>query len=128
MSIRKEIQDLIATLTAQLENFKQVPDDRLEAWVEFVRDQKDNYGDERIETRELLVLAACLEADVRNADNIGYCGEYTDYYWRNGEWVNEGDLPEGDEYADKCPQCDGQLSPEGTGCDNPECEDHHGLS
>lgn len=101
MSIKTEIQSLIRTLQDQLANFEQVPEDRLEAFLETVMDDKDNYGDERLETRELQVMCLCLEADVRNQDNIGHCGNQVDYYWREGEWVHEDELPEGDEFVDE---------------------------
>ena len=96
MTIRKEIETLIQTLTAQLKNFDKVPDDRLEAFLDLCVDQKDNYSDERIETRELQVLLLCMEADVRNPDNVGHCGEKQDYVWEDGKWET-GEEQEGEE-------------------------------
>jgi hypothetical protein len=85
--IKKEIEILIQTLTDQLKNFDKVSDDRLEAFLDLCVDNRDNYSDERIQTRELKVLLMCMEADVRNPDNIGHCGERNDYVWDDGKWM-----------------------------------------
>jgi hypothetical protein len=86
MAIKEEIAALIVTLQNQLENFKDIPDDRLEAFMDVCIDQLDNYSDERIETREAKLAILCIEADVRSPTNIGHCGDYTDYVWKDDEW------------------------------------------
>lgn len=99
MTIRDEIQTLIKTFQDQLENFKDIPDERLEAFLDVCVDQKDNYSDETIETRELQITLLCLEADVRSSTNIGHCGDTTDYVWKHDEWQvgEEGEDEEEDE-------------------------------
>lgn len=119
MTIKSEIQTLIQTLTDQLKNFENVPEDRLEAFLEDVVLQNiDNYSDEQLETREYQIVALCLEADVRDADNIGHCGSTTDFFWKKNEWVNEWEV------EDECQECGGTLAPDGTGCENEDCVNH----
>lgn len=97
MSIKDEIKSLIQTLQDQLKNFEDVPDERLEAFLTLCVDQKDNYSDERIQTRELQIALLCLEADVRNKDCIGHCGEAMEYDWQNDEWVSYHEGEDDDE-------------------------------
>lgn len=97
MAIKDEIKTLIETLTHQLEAFEQIPEDRLEAFLETCVDYAGDYSDERIETRELQIVLLCLEADVRDKDNIGHCGETMDYFWKDGEWVSDDELDADDE-------------------------------
>lgn len=86
MALKAEIEALIKTLQDQLKNFEFVPEGRLEAFMDVCVDQKDNYSDEVIETRELQIVLLCLEADVRSPTNIGHCGDTTDYVWKDDEW------------------------------------------
>lgn len=98
MAIKADIEALIKTLQDQLVNFKDVPEDRLEAFMDVCVDNKDNYSDEVIETRELQIVLLCLEADVRSPNNIGHCGDTTDYVWKDDEWqVGEEGEEEDDE-------------------------------
>ena len=102
MSIKDEIKSLIRVLQDQLTNFDNIPDERLESFLQLCIDNKDNYSDERIQTRELEIVTLCMEADVRSPGNIGHCGEYQDYVWRGGEWVSgeEGEEDEEEENED----------------------------
>lgn len=114
MAIKDEIKTLIETLTHQLEAFEQIPEDRLEAFLETCVDYAGDYSDERIETRELQIVLLCLEADVRDKDNIGHRGVTTasiplnffmiasmNYFWKDGEWVEEDDLLEDEQYIEE---------------------------
>jgi hypothetical protein len=74
-----------------------VPDERLEAFLDLCVEGKKDDTDEAIETRELEIVLLCLEADVRDQDNIGHCGYYTDYFWEDGEWLTEKEAESDDE-------------------------------
>lgn len=97
MAIKDEIKALIQTLEDQLKNFDKVPDERLEAFLCLCRDTAENYSDEVISTRELQITLLCLEADVRNPNNIGHCGDTTDYVWEDGKWVTGEEQDSDDE-------------------------------
>lgn len=103
MSIKDEITTLIQVLQDQLKNFKDVPEERLEAFLDLCLDEKDNYGDERIETREFQIVLLCQEADVRDKDNIGHCGQTMDYFWNAEEekWESEDEREESEEEDDE---------------------------
>lgn len=104
MAIKEEIEALIKTLQDQLVNFKDVPEARLEAFLELcVNDAAGEDGQERIDDRELQIVMFCMDADVRSPDCIGHCGLMSDFVWYDGEWLDEDEAAEReeeDEYED----------------------------
>ena len=102
MAIKEEIKALIKVLQDQLVNFKDIPDERLEAFLGLcVSTASHENEQEPIEDRDLQVVMLCIDADVRSPDVIGHCGVMTDFTWCDGEWLDDDEVEERENQEDE---------------------------
>ena len=102
MAIKEEIKALIKVLQDQLVNFKDIPDERLEAFLELcVSTAAHENEQEPIEDRDLQIAMLCIDADVRSPDVIGHCGVMTDFNWYDDEWLDDDEVEERENHEDE---------------------------